>query len=141
MEIPSVNIKDVLVNNTSLVAGTDLFIGREPTSPDNITTVFDTPSAGKQLTTEKNDKGEDDDDEGYEYTAVQLRVRNNSYQKAMQLAKKWVKVLHGRGNFTINGTVVTLIEALDNPSLLDWDENNRARVVVNFEVQQTEPQT
>lgn len=141
MEIPSVNIKDVLVNNTSLVAATDLFIGQEPPKPNNITTIFDTPSAGKQLTTEKNQRDENSSDKGYEYAAVQVRVRNNSYQAAMNRAKKIVKVLHGRGNFTINGTKVAKIEALDNPSLLDWDDNNRARVVVNFEVQQAEPST
>lgn len=134
MTTPSINIRDILVAETDLIFKDDLHVGREPTKPNNVTTIFDTPNSGPQLTTKKNTSKNTD---RYDYTAVQARVRNKSYEKAMALAWEIVAVLHNRGNEVVNDTKVTLIEALDSPALLDWDDNDRARVVVNFAVQQT----
>jgi len=108
-------------------------IGREPTEPNNVTTIFDTPDAGSQLTNEQNEANNKND--RYVYSGVQVRVRNVAYDKGLQLAQDIVTVLHGRGNETISGAEIKLIQALDNPSLLNWDDNERARFVVNFQVQ------
>lgn len=138
MEIPSINIKDIVVAETDLVHKDTLHIGRLPDGeqvPHNIVALFDTPNAGSQLTTEKNTSKNTD---RYEYAAVQARIRDKSYPAAMRRGKELVDVLHGRGNEVINQTKIT-VQALDNPSLLTWDDNNRAHVVVNFEVQQTTP--
>lgn len=141
MSIPTVNIKTLLVNapTLSLVAGTNLWIGREPDKPNNTVTLFDTPDRGPMLFNKKKEDGEPGEaDAGqYLYAGVQARIRNTDYDKAMNLANDIVKVLHNTGNKVVGGTLVTLIEAIDNPFLLDYDDNNRARVVVNFAVQQT----
>jgi hypothetical protein len=73
----------------------------------------------------------------YNYLALNVRVRNQKYDTAWAIANQIVEVLDGRSNFILNDSFYGLIRALDSPSLLDWDENNRARFVVNFEVQRT----
>lgn len=135
MSIPSIITRHMLEadSDLDLTYKENLMIGQEPTGPHNVTTIFDTPDAGSQLTNEKNE--EDNKKDRYEYAGVQIRVRNVAYDKAMQLAKDISSTLHGRGNETVNGYEVKLVRALDNPFLLDWDDNNRARVVVNFEFQ------
>lgn len=128
------HIKTILLAETSLVFADDLHVGREPSSPNNTVTLFDAPDRGPLVGYDNGVK--------YYYTAVQIRVRNSRYDDAMKQAWDLVDVLHNRGNETVGDTFVTKIEALDNPFLLDWDENNRARVVINFAVQQTpQPQT
>jgi len=135
MSVPSIIVKDILEadNDLGLTYKDDLMIGREPTEPNNVTTIFDTPDRGSQLTVEQNEANNKND--RYVYSGVQVRVRNVAYDKGLQLAQDIVTVLHGRGNETISGAEIKLIQALDNPSLLNWDDNERARFVVNFQVQ------
>lgn len=140
MDTPSKNIKDMLVaaSALSLVAGTNLFIGREPIKPNNTVTILDTAGTGASLDFDKNDPNDPNDNDRYEYAEIQIRIRNTSYETGMNLARKIISLLHNRGNEVINQTKVTLIQSVDSPFLLDWDDNNRARIVTNFEVQQTE---
>jgi len=130
MTAVSIDIKDLIEAGTSLVFKTDLFIGREPTSPHNTVTIFDVPGAGPFLSLSKSDPL-------YDYAAFQIRVRNTSYPEAFRLSNELIALLHGDGNKVINGTTYTLIEALDSPALLDYDENNRPRVIVNYGIQRT----
>jgi|AntDeeMetageno51_2_1112566.scaffolds.fasta_scaffold20721_1 hypothetical protein len=129
MILPSINIKDIIESNANYVFADDLFIGREPSSPSNSITIFDTANRGRVLYAEKDDP--------YEYGGVQIRVRNNRYDIAMEIARELVDILHGLGNMTQGTTYITAIRALDNPFLLDWDENNRARIITNYNIQQT----
>lgn len=130
MNLVTVDMMSLIVDGTDLTPGTDLFIGREPASPDNIVTLFDTPGGGPWLGMRKEDGR-------YDYSAFQIRIRNRGYDEAMSLGWDLVGILHGIGNQTINNTLYTLVEALDDPALLDWDDNNRARVVVNFAIQRS----
>lgn len=130
MNLVTVDMMSLIVDGTDLTPGTDLFIGREPAFPDNIVTLFDTPGGGPWLGMRKEDGR-------YDYSAFQIRIRNRGYDEAMSLGWDLVGILHGIGNQTINNTLYTLVEALDDPALLDWDDNNRARVVVNFAIQRS----
>ena len=123
------DIKDMLVDESSLglTFATNLFVGREPSSPDDCVTIFETPGFPPQLTLKQ---GED-----YYYPSVQIRVRNNNYQTGWTLAHNIMVSLHGRGHETWNETLYTVIRCTNGPDLLDWDENSRARFIINFNMQ------
>lgn len=128
MNAPSVDIKDMLVaEGLGLTFGTDLFIGREPESPNNCTTIFDTPGFApeKYYTNEYR----------YFYPAVQVRVRNVDYLDGWDLINDIKLLLHNRGQETWNGTLYSLVMCSIEPALLNWDSNNRARFVTTFDIQ------
>ena len=129
MNATSVDIKEMLEAESvlALIGGTNLFVGREPATPDNCVTIFDTPSYPPQLTYNK--------DEFYEYPSVQIRVRNNKYQDGWDLISSIMVLLHGLAHETWNETYYSLIQCSGGMALLDWDENNRARFIVNFNIQ------
>ena len=129
MNAQSEDIKDMLEAESSLgltFAG-NLFIGKEPDQPDDTTTIFDTPGFPDQLTFEKN--------EIYEYPSIQIRVRSNDYLTGINLARDIKDSLHGRGHETWNDTLYTVIRCVSGPALLDWDDHNRPRFVINFNIQ------
>ena len=131
MNMPSDDIKDLLEQSGLGLTFTDnLFVGREPSSPNNTTTVFDTSGAGPFRTYNK--------DERFHQAAIQIRVRNASYLQAMTLSQDILFYLDGTANQEVNETYYGIIAALDHPFLLDWDENDRARVVTNYEIQRRE---
>lgn len=128
MNVVSEDIKDMLVaDSLGLTFADNLFIGREPTVPKNCVTIFDTPGFPPQLTLKQ---GED-----YFYPSIQIRVRNTDYRTGWNLIKDIMTSLHGRANETWNETLYTVIYCSSGPALLDWDENNRARFIVNFNLQ------
>jgi hypothetical protein len=128
MNAPSQDIKDMLEADSALglVFKTNLFIGLEPAKPSNCVTIFDTygfpPALG--LT-----------DQGYEYPAIQIRVRNKHYQDGWDLISDIKNLLHGQAQQTWNGTLYTVIYCSSGPALLDWDENGNARFIINFNLQ------
>jgi hypothetical protein len=129
MQPSSADIKDMLEADSSLGLEfmTDLFIGREPATPDNCVTLFDTGGMAPQLTMTK---GED-----YFYPAIQIRIRNRSYITGWLLAENIRESLHGRAHETWNDTYYSLVHCSSGPALMDWDENGRARIVINFLIQ------
>jgi len=129
MQSSSEGIKEMLIADTplGLTFATNLFIGREPVKPNNCVTIFDTPGFAPLLTL---------DGGGYYYPSIQIRVRNTDYQTGWSLVHKIMVSLHGRGNETSSDeTLYTGIYCSSGPALLDWDENNRARFIVNFNIQ------
>ena len=129
MNTPAVDIKDILKDESSLglTFATNLFVGKEPTSPDNCVTIFDTPGGKPLLTYKKEEK--------YYYQSIQIRIRNNGYTEAFSLADEIEELLQGIAHETINKTYYSLIQTMGSPFLLDWDENGRSRVVINFNIQ------
>jgi len=130
MNPSSEDIKNMLEADSSLGLEfmTDLFIGREPATPDNCVTLFDTGGMPPQLT--MAGRGED-----YFYPAINIRIRNRSYMTGWLLAENIVGSLHGRAHETWNGTYYSLVHCSSGPALMDWDENGRARIVINFLIQ------
>jgi hypothetical protein len=129
MNIPSIDIKDMLVDDSDLelIYGTNLFVGKEPSSPNNTVTIFDTYGYGPQLTLDKTGD--------YYYQSIQIRVRNTSYVSAMELGQNIVDSLHSRAGERWSGTLYTLIKNINGPAILDYDENNRVHIIMNFNLQ------
>ncbi len=132
MNAPSVDIVSMLEAESvlALTFRTDLFIGREPSAKgasDNCVTVLDTPGGSPQLTLAGN--------ENYYYPSVQIRVRNNNYLTGWNLIHNIMVTLHGRAQETWNETLYSVIQAAGGPAFLDWDANDRARFIINFNMQ------
>jgi len=123
------DIKDLLVEKIEeLEFGRNLFIGNEPEAPVDTVVLFDQPGAGSQLLLTPVE------DSRYEYSSLHIRIRNYKYTDAMQMAHRIISVLHNTGNKVINGTLYTLVESLDSPAILDY-QNNNPRVIMSFAVQ------
>ena len=127
MNASSVDIKDMLEDESSLglTFATNLFIGREPAQPDTCVTIFDTFE--KPLLTLN--------DQGYYDGSVQVRVRGKDYITGWDLAHDIMVALHGKAGETWNATLYTVIYCSSGPALTDWDENNRPRFSINFNLQ------
>lgn len=128
MNAASIDIVDMLEAESSLglIFTTNLFVGKEPTTPANTVTIFDTTSIPPQLALSS---------QGYEYPSVQIRVRSTSFQTGWDLIESIKSILHGKGQETWNGTLYTVIYCASGPALLDWDENSRARIIMNINIQ------
>lgn len=127
MNAPSEDIKDMLVaGSLGLVFGTNLHIGKEPTSPRNCVTIFDPPGYTHDLGLSN---------QGYERPSIQIRVRNSGYINGWNLANGIKDLLHGKKQETWNGALYTVIYCSNGPALLDWDDNNNARFIINFNIQ------
>jgi hypothetical protein len=131
MNAPSVDIRDMLEAESSLglVFGDNLFIGKDPTTPQNMVTIFDTYGRPPQLTLGGQEEG------NYYYPSIQIRVRSVSYQLGWNLIYDIMTSLHGRAQETWNGTLYTVIYCSSGPALLDWDDNGLVRFIVNFNLQ------
>ena len=116
-------------SSLGLTFATDLFVGKEPATPDNCATVFDIPGEAPLLTL----KGKGGID--YYQPFIQIRVRNNNYLDGWGLLHDIQAFLHGVNGQTQGGTKYLLIRGVDAPALLDWDENDRARWIATFAIQ------
>lgn len=131
MNAASIDIKDMLIAESLGLEFDDpiarnLFIGREPAKPDNIITIFDSFGRPAQLTM---------DNARYEYPAVQIRVRNNDYRIGWALANDIYLSLHGRAHETWGDSLYEVIYCTGGPTLLDWDDNQRVRFIINLNLQ------
>lgn len=128
MNPPSEGIKDILVNaGLGLVSGQNLFIGKEPANPANTVTIFDTAGGGPMLTYNPEER--------YEYRAINIRVRHAWYDVGMKLAQDIYEALDGLTNLEFDGALYTRIRPIDSPALLGYDDNDRAWIVFNLELQ------
>jgi hypothetical protein len=115
-----------------LVFATNLFVGKEPPIPDDCVTIFDIPGDAPLLVLQG--KG------GiyYYFPSVQVRVRNSNYLTGWGLINKIRGCLHGLGGIVLGGAGYDLIKGVDEPFLLDYDEQSRARFVATFNIQRRE---
>ena len=128
MNSPTEDIKDMLEAESSLglTFATDLFIGKEPSKPDNCVTLYDYGGRPPRLTFDR---------QNYYYPSVQVRVRNNDYRAGWALIQDIADFLHGLSNETLDGTLYTVIYVSSGPAFITWDGNSRAIFVVNLNVQ------
>jgi len=130
MNSAAVDIKDKINGTNGLTFATNLFVGKEPVAPDNCVTVFDVPG---------QENGIDlDGTNPYEYPNVQVRIRATKYVDGYTLAKNIESLLDGLYNTVINGITYTSIVIGMPATLLDYDENNRVRFIINFKLQRRE---
>ena len=129
MNATSQDVKDMLEADSALglVFADNLYIGREPTTPDECATIFDTSGYPNQVTLGMEGN--------YYYPSIQIRVRSNDYRDGWDLIQEIMISLHGRAQETWNGTLYSIIKQTSGPALLDWDDNNRVRFIVNFDLQ------
>jgi hypothetical protein len=129
MNAPSTDIKDMLEAESSLglTFGTNLFIGREPPTPNNTVTIYDTGGDRPDLHMDRNER--------YDRPSIQIRVRNISYEAGWSLINDIKDSLHGRAHETWNGTYYSVIYCYIESTFLDWDNNNRVRFVASFNIQ------
>ena len=125
----SEDVKDMLAAESSLALTfkKDLFIGMEPSKPDNTVTIFDTPSFPPDMMMDPTER--------YYRSSCQIRIRNRDYETGMSLARNIFELLHARANEVWNGATYTVIKATGEPSWLDLDANNRSRFIINFNLQ------
>jgi hypothetical protein len=122
---PADDVREMLeAESLGLTFQTNLFVGREPSQPDNCVSIFDIPSYMPPELTLENDAD-------LHYPSIQIRVRNKSYITGYDLIFDIMKTLHGRGPETWNGMVYSAIICVGDPMLLDW-EQNRCRWVCSF---------
>lgn len=128
MKAPAIDIADMLLaeSSLSLELGTSLFVGQEPPRPDNTVTVFDVSGSPGMLTMDK---------QKYEYPMVHIRIRNRDYEIGWNLANEIYLSLHGRAHETWNDSIYEVIKVSSGPAHFDWDDNNRARFIINFNLQ------
>ena len=114
------------IPDLNLVIGDNLFIDREPSTPSFCVTVFNTggPSHGGTL---NNDH--------FHYGNVQVRVRHLGSARAWIIIETIMNSLHGRVNFTWSESFYIFIKCTSNPALLEWDDNNRIKLIMNLGLQ------
>jgi hypothetical protein len=129
MNPSSIDVKDILCGSRplGLVFAKNLFIAREPVSPHNCVTIYDTNAFPPQLTFNRLER--------YEFPSIQIRIRNSDFREGWDLADKIKILLHGRANETWNGTLYSIIKCSGGPALLGRDDNDRFLIYVNFEIQ------
>ncbi len=109
------------------VAGIDIWVGREPSEPKNVITIFDTLGFPPAISI--------DGVTGYEYPGIQIRVRNRKYEEGWAIIEEIKTALHGRHEEVWNGTLYSAIICSSGPALLDWDDNGNVRFIINFNLQ------
>jgi hypothetical protein len=131
MNAASVDIKDLLVANTELGLEftKNLFIGFEPEAPDTCVTIYDTPGYASDIIMTGND--------GYEYPSVQIQVRSDGYIEAFTIADDIRNYLHGKHHVKTDDCEYQVIDCTSPPFMLNRDENNRVKFVINLDLQRS----
>jgi hypothetical protein len=112
-----------------LVFKTNLFRHREPAFPNTCVSLFET-SGEEPLTVLNKDSG------GlYEKPSMQIRIRHEDAEEGLKLGQDIIEYLHGRNQEVVNGTLYSMIRSLHPPYVLDWDDSNRIRIALNFDIQ------
>lgn len=132
MNPASLDLVNMLVaeSDIALTFAVDIFVGKEPSLPNDCVTVFDTPGKPAGLDLKGNTK--------YYFPACQIRVRNTGYMAGWALINQIKELLHGGYVNEVWGSMKYLkIECVQEPFLLDWDEKGRVRFVTTFNIQRT----
>lgn len=130
MNPTSQDIATLLENYSSFsyALGTDLYFSRIPLSPQDCVTIMDSPGEPPMLQYVKTRSD-------YHYSGVTVYVRNTDYVTGYTEALSISEYLHGIAHTVVGGTYYVLIKATGEPMLLEYDKNDRAVIIVNFEVQ------
>lgn len=131
MNAASIDIAGMLAADTiitpALVLGTNLFVNKQPSEPDAAVTIFDTPTYPPSTSLSGQ--------ETYLYNSIQIRVRGNDFAAGYALSEKIMTSLHGRAQQPWGGALYSAIICSNPPVLLEYDDNNRFHIIINFEIQ------
>jgi len=117
-------------SSLGLTLGDNLHLYKEPAMPDNTVSIFETPGIGPLGMLDSNE-----DSKHYERPSIQVRIRNTDPQIGFALAYEIFNVLQARAHETWGDYYYSIIYAVASPAMLDWDANNRLRIVLNFNIQ------
>jgi|TARA_R110002020_G_scaffold2230_4_gene10432 hypothetical protein len=106
--------------------GTDIFVARSPSSPDNVIVIYE--FMGQEP---YNTMGPSGTAPYVKRPRFQVVVRNTSYASAQTLADQVYSDLHWFKG-TIGSTSYLLIRALNQPFSMGEDENKRAQLACNY---------
>ena len=127
-DLPIYLIAQVLEDDGVGTFATDIFISKEPDSPDNAITIYSNGGIPDECLTHGERSGE--------ILSFQVRVRNNDYLTA-QAVMESVRASIEKGNKTLvdsGGTNRLKIWMTSLPIDLKRDSTNRAIVTANFNV-------
>lgn len=131
MNAASIDISGMLAADVtispSLVLGTNMFVNRQPSEPDVAVTIFDTPTYPPSTSLSGQAT--------YQYASLQIRVRGIDYSDCFSLSQQIMISLHGRAQQSWSETLYSAILCSNPPVLLEFDDNNRFHIVINFEIQ------
>ena len=126
---PSAEIKDLLAAQGLGVFAEDIFVGKQPVSPDQCITVIDsggfTPESGYTL----------------DNPTVQILVRGakDAYVSAWNKAQQIKVYLHNYSEASpqSDNSRIIGIWAMGDILFIEWDESNRPVFSINFRIQRT----
>lgn len=120
----SIDIGDYLETNSVGIVGTDIFVSREPTTPDFAITIYDTGGISP------NPKFLRDE------PTIQVRVRGdkNGYSVAFAKAQEIKDVLLGATPIVLSGTDYVLFVQIGEIIALGYDDSNRPLIVSNWQL-------
>lgn len=99
-----------------------IFVGSEPSQPDNVITVYDVPGVVQKTMSEPNH---------FFQSGFQVRVRSRDYLTAHAKTEECRKALDRIGKFEKDGIWYDNVTMDDEPLPLGEDNNNRRIFVVN----------
>lgn len=114
------DITNYIDTNTTLTAGTTLFIGTLPANVDNCVGIFQT--GGIEPTTYLD----------IIKPTIQVLIRNTNYETAQQLAYQIYDLLHQLYRVTMGATEIYTVFALQEPTDIGEDETGRAVFTCNY---------
>jgi len=122
---------DINQNQSSVGIGTfatDLFISKEPDSPDACVTIFDTGGQDPEA------------HHTYDYPTVQVKIRGDKqgYAAAFAKAQEVKEALHGLTNETWNSTRYIQIMCEGDIIFVGYDGKQRPELTINFLIHRTE---
>ena len=124
MSSPASDIAQLLAENSvgdfAGVAGWAIYVGKEPSAPDDVLTVYDTGGSSA------------DDENGLYYPSIQIRVRSNSYLSAYAKAEEVRAVLTGLPSFVADGVEYVGAWQSSDIACIGFDDNDRALFVINY---------
>ena len=122
---------DTNVSNVSLTAGTNLFYGRLPDSPDTCVALYETGGQAPDDTMGNNSAPV------FENPRIQLVVRASAYATASALIQDcWDKLMLVT-NETLSSTYYARISAVSSPFALDRDSQDIMVLACNFQIIKT----
>ena len=116
------------VSTADLTLGTNLFLGREPASPDTGVPLDETGGAAPA------DTFGGDTAPSLENPGLQVRSRSAAYSTAQSLAVDVWSLLAKVINETLTSTKYLKISPVQSPFALDRDDQDRMIFVCNFDV-------
>ena len=116
-------------SGVGLTAGTNLFAGTWPDSPDKACAVYETGGIAPV-----HAMGAGPGNALLERPRIAVWTRANSYQTVRQLSHNIFQAMDGVTDTTINSTRYLLVSAVNAPTANGFDDSGRRVMIMNFDI-------